>query len=92
MPKSSYGILAVASFNIVTREEGDMKKKICFIAATAMLFAFAPMGAVDNQAGGSAPFGVSDACAQTGTCKASIPDICFVNGEAFASREWIPAA
>ncbi len=29
-----------------------------------------------------------DACAQTGTCKSSPPDICFVNGVGYIDREW----
>lgn len=32
--------------------------------------------------------GVQDVCAQTGTCKSSPPDICFVNGISYADREW----
>lgn len=32
---------------------------------------------------------MQDACAQTGTCKSSPPDICFVNGVPYADREWI---
>lgn len=31
---------------------------------------------------------VADACAQTGTCKSSPPDICFVNGVPYPNREW----
>lgn len=31
----------------------------------------------------------TDACAQTGTCKSSPPDICFVNGVPYTDREWI---
>ena len=30
-----------------------------------------------------------DACAQTGTCKQSPGDICFVNGVGFFDRQWI---
>lgn len=66
-------------------------KKILVITAGAFVFAFAPTGAVSNRDGASSPLGVSDACAQTGTCKASIPDICFVNGQGYDNREWIPA-
>lgn len=36
--------------------------------------------------------GIRNACAQTGTCKASMGDICFVNGEQFDDRRWIGAA
>lgn len=32
---------------------------------------------------------VQDACAQTGTCKSSPGDICFVNGTGYDDREWI---
>jgi hypothetical protein len=32
---------------------------------------------------------VQDACAQTGTCKASPGDICFVNGTGFWDRAWV---
>jgi hypothetical protein len=32
---------------------------------------------------------VQDACAQTGTCKGSTGDICFVNGVGFWDRAWV---
>lgn len=32
---------------------------------------------------------VKDACAQTGTCKNSPGDICFVNGVGFFDHAWV---
>jgi hypothetical protein len=39
--------------------------------------------------GSSGKLEVQDACAQTGTCKSSPGDICFVNGVGFFERAWV---
>ncbi len=58
------------------------------VAATLALCMFAPGGS-GSKVKGVSSFGIQDACAQTGTCKASPGDICFVNGIGFYEREWI---
>lgn len=50
---------------------------------------FLVMPAAGPGAGLDGFLGVGDACAQTGTCKSSPPDICFVNGNAYYNREWV---
>ncbi len=57
------------------------------IAAVALL---APVD-YDPSVGTVGTVQFADACAQTGTCKSSPPDICFVNGVPYSDREWIAA-
>ena len=61
-------------------------KRLLFVALAALL-----LGLVPATATSPVPFGVGDACAQTGTCNWSPADICFVNGNPYLDREWIPA-
>jgi len=63
-------------------------KKLFFVLTAFGLLWLAP-ATRDRQSASTAPFGIGDACAQTGTCKSSPPDICFVNGNAYYDREWI---
>ena len=58
------------------------------VATIMALLMFAP-GDSDSIVDGASLFGIQEACAQTGTCKASPGDICFVNGAPYDNREWI---
>jgi hypothetical protein len=81
---------AVESRFTLSPRRGTFMKRVLGVAAAVMFFGLAP-ATVHRTATSSAPLGVGDACAQTGTCKSSPNDICFVNGEGFDNREWIPA-
>lgn len=55
------------------------------ILTIVALFMFLP---ATSGTGSEAFIGVQDACAQTGTCKVSPGDICFVNGNGYSNRAW----
>lgn len=58
------------------------------VVATIMtLFMFVPVE-LNPIVDGAPLVGIQDACAQTGTCKWSPNDICFVNGVGYPNREW----
>lgn len=59
-----------------------------FFALTAFALLWLAPATRTPQSASTAPFGIADACAQTGTCKASDPDICFVNGVPYDKHEW----
>ncbi len=61
------------------------------VATIMALFMFAPAES-DSITDGASFFGIQETCAQTGTCKASPGDICFVNGVPYVEREWIGGA
>jgi len=67
--------------------EVSMKKTLFVLTVLALLW-LAP-AAHERRSASIAPFGAGDACAQTGTCKSSVFDICFVAGNAYYERVWI---
>lgn len=61
--------------------------KLFAVVVVGSMFLVMPSAGPGSGAAGF--FGVQDACAQTGTCSWSPPDICFVNGNAYYDREWV---
>lgn len=60
--------------------------KLFAVVVVATMFLAMPSAGPGS---GGGFFGVQDACAQTGTCKASPGDICFVNGNPYYERAWV---
>jgi hypothetical protein len=68
-----------------------MKKSLVRFGAISVVTSFLLLLPVSYGSGVSI-LGPTDACAQTGTCKASAGDICFVNGNPYYDRQWESAA
>ena len=65
-----------------------MRSVIRLTAAVALLAGLAAFAPPQSGSNGVLP---TNLCAQTGTCKYSYYDICFVNGRPFYDRRWVPA-